>query len=73
MQMEVRGVPCVTVTSSVFTTLAEHEAKAFNMPDLKLVQVPHPVATRPDEELRELAAGLLGPVLAALTTDAETG
>ncbi len=36
------------------------------MPDLPFVVVPHPVATRSDAELREIAIGLVPAMLRAL-------
>jgi hypothetical protein len=38
----------------------------MNMPDLRTVVVPHPLATRPDAELRQIAAGLKTAVIEAL-------
>jgi hypothetical protein len=55
----------------VFSPLAVHEAEALNMPDLPFVVVPHPVATRTDAELREIAAGLVPAVLRALCVRGE--
>ncbi len=52
--------------TEVFGPLGRREAEAFNMPDLRTVVVPHPLATRPDTELRRIAAGLKAAVIEAL-------
>jgi hypothetical protein len=51
----------------VFESLGRAEAVAFDIPDLPLVVVPHPVATHDEATLRELAKGLTAQILAALT------
>jgi hypothetical protein len=65
--VEAAGVPTVTVTSEAFVELGRREAAAFGMPDLPCVVVPHPVAHRPPEELRRLAADVYADVVRALT------
>ena len=71
MQMELRGVPAVTLTSAVFRPLAESEAEAFQMPELRVIDVPHPVATRPRDELEALGRGLVTQIIDALTNRAK--
>lgn len=65
--MELRGIPCVTVTSTVFRLLAEREAAAFNLPDLPVLDVPHPIGTHSIEELERLGRGLVDQISASLT------
>lgn len=67
MQLELRGVPCVTITSSIFRPLAEREAEAFGLADLPIVEVEHPVATKSEAALRDAGRALSPVVLEALT------
>lgn len=65
--MELRGIPSVTIASAVFRPLAESEAAAFQLPGIPVLDVPHPVATHSDEELKAIGAGLIDAILEALT------
>ena len=51
----------------MFEPLGRREADYFDIPALPLVIVPHPFANRSDEEMRQIADGLVPQVVAALT------
>jgi hypothetical protein len=64
MELEKRGVRTLTICTDVFQEMAELEKRAGGMPDLGIAIIEHPLVYRTDEELDELAAGLL-PLLEA--------
>ena len=51
----------------MFESLGRREADYFDIPDLPLLIVPHPFANKSDEEMRQIASGLVLQVVAALT------
>jgi hypothetical protein len=57
----------VTVVSDAFLPLATGERQALGQPRLPLAVVPHPVASRPPDELIAMGAGLIADVVAAVT------
>jgi hypothetical protein len=57
----------VTVVSSAFEQLARVEAHALGAGGLPLLVVPHPVGSRPTEELEALGADLVQGCFGALT------
>lgn len=64
--LEARGIPTVTIHTSVFMNSAIAHAKAFGRPDLRFVEVEHPIAAISDDELRRRAAKIVDSVAAAL-------
>ena len=68
--LEVRGVPTVTIHTSVFMNSAIAHAKAFGRPDLRFVEVEHPIAAISDEELGQRAAKIVDSAAAALVGEA---
>ena len=68
LELERAGRPAVLVASSVFADAAEAQAAALGQPAARRVFVPHPVQDRTDDELREMARGVFGELLAALST-----
>ena len=65
VDLEMRGVPGVVVASSEFIDAAEAQAAALGLGP-RWVFVPHPIQDRTDDEMRALAEGALGEILAAL-------
>jgi hypothetical protein len=67
LSFETEGKPAVLVASSVFADTAAHQATALGQPELRRAFVAHPVQDRTDDELRALAGGVAGELLAALS------
>jgi hypothetical protein len=65
--LEKLGVPATAVITEPFAVLVEQFAITLGMPGYHNVTLPHPVATRPDDEVRELVAGLADDVVHQLT------
>jgi hypothetical protein len=63
--LEGRGIPAVFVASTEFEQAAESQSRALGFP-AAAVYVPHPIQDRTDDEMRTLADGAIGPLLAAL-------
>jgi hypothetical protein len=59
-------VPAVVVVTEVFENLARTAARAQGYPDLRLLVLPHPMETRPDAEVRAIAAARFRELIALL-------
>jgi len=55
------------VVTEVFENLARTAARAQGYPDLRMLVLPHPMESRPEAEIRALAAARFGEIVAALT------
>lgn len=66
LSFETAGKPAALVASSVFAETAAHQSAALGQPELRRSFVAHPVQDRTDEELRELAGGIVDELLIAL-------
>lgn len=64
-ELEARGVPAVLIASSEFTGAAAAQGSALGFEPV-CVFVPHPIQDRSDDEMRALADGAVGDVVAAL-------
>jgi len=69
MDLEKIGVPTVAVVSAPFESLFRRNIAARKFPDLPLVVLPHPIDTRPHEEVRQIAEERLSEVLGKLLAD----
>jgi hypothetical protein len=58
----------VTITSEAFVTLGQGVAQHLGMPDLPFVVIPHPVAHRSTPDLHDAVDGVIGDIVAALTS-----
>jgi hypothetical protein len=67
IKLEQLGVPATAVITEPFVPLVEHFAGTVGMPGYHNVTLPHPVATRDDDEVRGLVAGLADEVVRQLT------
>jgi len=63
--LETRGIPSVFVASDVFVEAARTQAAALGL-DVARVFVAHPIQDRTDDEMRDLADGIVDDLLAAL-------
>ncbi len=66
LDVELLGRPTVTLVSEPFKKLVHFEAEALGIPDIPILTVPHPVATRTDAELEKWADGLIESVVKSL-------
>jgi hypothetical protein len=66
LSFEAAGKPAVLVASDVFVQAATDQALKLGAPSVRRAFVAHPVQDRTDEELRAMAAGLAGELIAAL-------
>ena len=62
------GVPTVSLATSLYEDLVAAAARSEGMPDVKRVILPHPLEGAPDVDLDALAARVVEPVIAALTS-----
>ncbi len=61
-----RGVPGVMVATEAFQEAAEAQADSLGF-EPAIVWVPHPIQNRSAEELKQIAADAMAPILAKLT------
>ena len=67
MALERRNVATATFITDAFEKYARGLAQMQGMPALPEIVIPHPIASRPDDELREKVRRVYPQVLAALT------
>ncbi len=61
-----RGIPGVMVATEAFRDAAEAQADSLGF-EPAIVWVPHPIQNRSAEELKQIAADAMEPILAMLT------
>ena len=61
------GIPTVTVVSNRFLGLARNEARAFGVPDLPMVIVPHPIGGTAPDTVRLKAEAAVPEIIERLT------
>ena len=66
MFLERRGIPTATVVTHAFDSYARGLARMQGMTALPIVVIPHPIAARPREELREKVRRVHQEIRAAL-------
>jgi hypothetical protein len=67
IKLEKLGTPASAVITEPFVPLVEKFARTAGMPGYHNVVLPHPVATRSDEEVRSLVAGVADQIAEQLT------
>ena len=67
MALERKGIPTATFITDAFSSYARGLARMQNMVALPEVVIPHPIAGRPADELRDKVRKVYGEVKAALT------
>ena len=67
MSLERRGIPTATLITHVFDDYARGLCRMQGLDALPIVVIPHPVAARPEPELRERVRVVHGELRAALT------
>jgi len=66
MALERRGVPTATFITHAFSDYARGLCRMQGLPGLPLIIIPHPIASRPEEELRRKVQAVRAEVRAAL-------
>ncbi len=67
VDLERHGLPTILVTTTSFKGLAKMEAKAFGMPDVEILAVPHPVGTLPPDKVRLKAEDAMEALVKLMT------
>ena len=67
MSLERRGIPTATLITHVFDDYARGLCRMQGLDALPIVVIPHPVAARPEPELRERVRVVHAELRAALT------
>ena len=57
--LERAGIPAVSICSDAFRITAEAMADQYGFPGYQYVAVPHPIASRTEQELTEMARAAL--------------
>ena len=69
MELERRGVPTVSVFTTVFASLAKSEAEVLGLKDFRLVTVRHPLETMSQEEISGAANRIVDEVVRGFLGD----
>jgi hypothetical protein len=64
--LERAGIPAVSICTSAFRITAEAMARSLGFPGYQYVSVPHPIASRTQEELDEIARVALPEIVRVL-------
>ena len=65
--MEKRGKPSVNFATTFFLPLAKASARGAGMPDLPIIEVPHPLEGKPREEVQKVADTKMEDAVKAVT------
>ena len=55
MQLERSGVSVVIICTDEFTYMAKAQAEASGLPDLRILEIPHPITGVPETLVRQRA------------------
>ena len=64
--LERAGIPAVSICTTAFRITAEAMARSLGFPGYHYVTVPHPIASRTQEEIDEIAAIALPEIVRVL-------
>ena len=64
--LERAGIPAASICTTAFRITAEAMARSLGFPGYQYVSVPHPVASRTQEEIDEIAAIALPEIVRVL-------
>jgi hypothetical protein len=67
--LERAGIPAVSICTDAFRITAEAMAHSLGFPGYEYVVVPHPIASRTQQELDEMARAALPEILRILGVD----
>lgn len=68
--IETQAVPTVTFCTHPFRTLAQVRRETLGLPDLPIIFLPHPMMTKTQAEIEQLADQVFQEVLQKLTEQA---
>ena len=75
--LERAGIPAISICTTAFRITAEAMARSLGFPGYQYVTVPHPIASRTQEEIDQIAGDVLPEIIrvlgAGLTIRAEAG
>jgi hypothetical protein len=66
MVLERRGIPTATFITHAFSNYARGLCRMQAMPSLPLIVIPHPIASRPEDELKQKVRAVHGELRKAL-------
>lgn len=69
VQIEERGTPATLLITEPFQGLAAAFSETLGMPGYHTVTVPHPIASKDEDRLRELAARVTDTVVQQLDSE----
>ena len=64
--LESRGIPAVLVGTEPFRHEAEEQVRVLGMPDVRMVELPHPIQPLPPERVAAYADGVIDQIVRAL-------
>ena len=64
--LERAGIPAVSICTHAFRITAEAMARSLGFPGYQYVTVPHPIASRTQQEIDEIAAAALPEIVRVL-------
>jgi hypothetical protein len=64
--LERAGIPSVSICTHAFRITAEAMARSLGFPGYRYVTVPHPIASRTQQEIDEIAAAALPEIVRVL-------
>jgi len=64
--LEARGVPTLLVHTHLFRDGAAAQSEMLGQPDMRRIEVPHPVQDKTPDQIRDLAGDVLESVLSTL-------
>jgi hypothetical protein len=73
VKMESRKIPTVTVISTAFADAARKQATGRDMPNLQIVQIPHPMHTAPRNVVEARADDAINALVDRLTHEVDAG
>ena len=64
--LERAGIPAISICTTAFRITAEAMARSLGFPGYQYVTVPHPIASRTQEEIDEIAGEALPEIIRVL-------
>lgn len=67
LNVEKKGIPTVTITTTAFEKLVRSSLKEQGIEDMAIVAVPHPIGGRNETETKQLVDGAYEAIVKAAT------
>jgi len=68
VNLESRGIPAVLVGTEPFHHEATEQVRVLGMPDITMIELPHPIQPLPTELVATYADKVIDQIVATLTT-----